>query len=98
MPSQKAPPARGLDRVEIVLFVFGVLAMAFIMLAFGQPLAGEAYLPVVAVWVVGGLAFIWWFHRHLGGLKQGPRPPRADQPPPSPTEAPTRLRRSRRSG
>jgi hypothetical protein len=83
-----------LDRIEIVIFVFGVLAMAFIMLAFGQPLAGELYLPVVALWVVGGLAFIWWFHRHLGGLKQEPRPPRAthpDQPPP-------RLRRSRRSG
>jgi hypothetical protein len=54
----------------MAIFVFGVLAIAFIMLAFGQPLAGESYLPIVAVWVVGGLAFIWWFHRHLGGLKQ----------------------------
>jgi hypothetical protein len=66
MPEREpAGPARGLDRIEIVLFVFGVLAMAFIMLAFGQALPGESYLPVVAVWLVGGLGFIWWFHRHL---------------------------------
>ena len=68
--SEPSPPARGLDRVEIALFVFGVVAMAFIMLAFGQPLAGETYLPVVAVWVIGGLGFIWWFHRHLAGRGQ----------------------------
>ena len=76
MPNQKPPPARGLDRTEILIFVFGVLAMAFIMLAFGQPLAGETYLPIVAVWIVGGLAFIWWFHRHLVGQAKGPRPRR----------------------
>ena len=92
MPNQKAPRARGLDRVEIAIFVFGVLAMAFIMLAFGQPLAGESYLPIVAVWIVGGLAFIWWFHRHLGGMKQ--QPPRADQPP---LTVQSRRGRSRRS-
>jgi len=92
MPHQKPPSTRGLDRTEIVIFVFGVLAMAFIMLAFGQPLAGESYLPIVAVWVVGGLGFIWWFHRHLGGLPQAPRPPQGDQ------ARPARLRRSRRSG
>lgn len=63
--SEPAPPARGLDRVEIVLFAFGVFAIALLMVAFGQPLAGETYLPVVGVWVVGGLGFIWWFHRHL---------------------------------
>ncbi len=62
--SDQQPP-RGLDRIELVLFVFGVLAMAFVMLAFAQPLAGETYLPMVALWVVGGLGFIWWFHRHL---------------------------------
>jgi hypothetical protein len=70
---EPAPPARGLDRIEIALFVFGVVAMAFIMLAFGQPLAGETYLPVVALWIVGGLGFIWWFHRHLAGQANGPR-------------------------
>jgi nitrate reductase NapE component len=73
MPTQE-PPARGLDRVELILFVFGVLAMAIIMLAFGQPLAGENYLPVVAVWLVAGLGFIWWFHHHLAGLPKEPRP------------------------
>jgi len=74
MPTREpSPPARGLDWIEIALFVFGVFAMAFIMLAFGQPLAGETYLPVVAVWVVGGLGFIWWFHRHLAGPANGPR-------------------------
>jgi hypothetical protein len=74
--SEPAPPARGLDRVEIALFVFGVFAMALLMLAFGQPLAGETYLPVVALWVVGGLAFIWWFHHHLAGsgTAKSPRP------------------------
>ena len=73
MPTREpSPPARGLDRIEIALFVFGVFAMAFIMLAFGQPLAGETYLPVVAVWTVGGLGFIWWFHRHLAARGTGP--------------------------
>ena len=70
MPKREPSARAGLDRTEMAIFVFGVLAIAFIMLAFGQPLAGESYLPIVAVWVVGGLAFIWWFHRHLGGLKQ----------------------------
>ncbi|HLZ26208.1 MAG TPA: hypothetical protein VKV73_02695 [Chloroflexota bacterium] len=74
MPNREpAPPAHGLDRVEIALFVFGVFAMALLMLAFGQPLAGETYLPVIGVWVVGGLAFIWWFHRHLAGSARAPR-------------------------
>jgi len=71
--SEPAPPAHGLDRIEIALFVFGVLAMALLMLAFGQPLAGETYLPVVGLWVVGGLGFIWWFHRHLSGVGKPPR-------------------------
>ena len=71
--SEPSPPAPGLDKIEIALFVFGVVAMAFIMLAFGQPLAGETYLPVVGVWVVGGLGFIWWFHRHLVASAKGPR-------------------------
>lgn len=74
MPTLKpSQPAGGLDRIEIALFVFGVVAMAFMMLAFGQPLAGETYVPVVAVWVVGGLGFIWWFHRHLVASAKGPR-------------------------
>jgi hypothetical protein len=66
MPEREpAGPARGLDRIEIVLFVFGVFAMAFIMLSFGQALPAESYWPVVAVWLVGGLGFIYWFDRHL---------------------------------
>jgi hypothetical protein len=78
MPTSGAsPPARGLDRVELILFVFGVLAIAFIMLAFGQPLAGDTYLPVVGVWIVGGLAFVWWFHHHLAtSAKPSRRKPR----------------------
>jgi hypothetical protein len=55
----------GLDRVEVILFAFGVLAFAFLMLAFGEPLAGSLYLPVVGLWVGGGFGFIWWFDRHL---------------------------------
>ena len=60
-----APPARGLDRIEIAMFLFGIIAFAVLMLAFGQPLAGDIYLPVVALWVAGGIGFIWWFNRHL---------------------------------
>ncbi len=56
---------RGLDRIEKILFAFGVLAFAFLMIAFGEPLAGSLYLPVVALWVVSGLGFIWWFDRRL---------------------------------
>ena len=75
MPTrEQTPPTGGLDRIELALFLFGVLAIAVIMLAFGQPLAGETYLPIVAVWVVGGLGFIWWFHRHLAGSAKAPRP------------------------
>jgi nitrate reductase NapE component len=74
MPSSEpVPPVHGLDRVEIVLFAFGVFAIALLMVAFGQPLAGETYLPVVGVWVVGGLGFIWWFHRHLAASAKAPR-------------------------
>jgi hypothetical protein len=60
-----APPGRGLDRIEVALFAFGVLAFAGLMITFGQPLAGEVYLPVVALWVVAGFGFIWWFDRRL---------------------------------
>jgi len=52
----------GLDRIEIVLFVFGVVAFGFLMLALGDP---QYVLPVVAVWMVAGLGFIWWFDRRL---------------------------------
>jgi hypothetical protein len=47
------------------LFVFGVLAFAFLILAFGEPLAGAAHLPVVGAWIVFGVGFVWWFDRRL---------------------------------
>jgi hypothetical protein len=59
-----APPSRGLDRIEKLLFLFGVLAFAFLLMAFGQGGVVEP-LPIAAVWIVIGLAFIWWFDRHL---------------------------------
>ena len=59
------PPPRGLDRVEIALFLFGVVAFAVLMLAFGRPLAGPAYLPLVGAWLVAGVTFVWWFHTFL---------------------------------
>jgi hypothetical protein len=59
---------RGLDRLEVILFVSGILAFAFLMLMFGQPLAGELYLPVIVIWIVGGLGFVWWFNRRLKHL------------------------------
>ena len=49
----------------MVLFLFGVVAFAVLMLAFGQPLAGSAYLPLVAAWIVAGVTFVWWFDRFL---------------------------------
>jgi hypothetical protein len=61
----KQPPGRGLDRIELALFVGGVLAFAFLMVVFGQPLAGELYVPVVVIWIALGLGFIWWFNRRL---------------------------------
>ena len=58
------PPTGGLDRIEKLLFLFGVFAFAFLILAFGQ--VGEiASLPVVVAWVLIGVGFIWWFDRHL---------------------------------
>jgi hypothetical protein len=64
-------PRRGLDRMERGLFVFGVLAFAFLMIAFGQPLAPDLYLTLVVAWIAGGLLFIWWFDRRLAGADQG---------------------------
>jgi hypothetical protein len=57
--------------MERGLFVFGVLAFAFLMVTFGQPLAPDLYLPLVVAWVTGGLMFIWWFDRHLARAHQG---------------------------
>ena len=64
-------PPHGLDRVEVILFVFGVLAFALLMVAFGQPLAPDLYLPLVVAWITGGLLFIWWFDRHLARADHG---------------------------
>jgi hypothetical protein len=69
--ADSAGPPRGLDRMERGLFVFGVLAFAFLMLVFGQPLAPDLYLPLVVAWITGGLLFIWWFDRHLARADQG---------------------------
>jgi hypothetical protein len=55
----------GLARAEVGLFAFGVLAFAFLMVVFGEPLAGALYLPVVVGWIVAGFTFIWWFNRFL---------------------------------
>jgi len=49
----------------VALFLFGVFAFAVLMLAFGQPLASEVYLPLVAAWIVAGVAFVWLFHKFL---------------------------------
>ena len=56
--------------MERGLFIFGVLAFAFVMIAFGQPLAPDLYLPLVVAWIAGGLMFIWWFDRHLARSDQ----------------------------
>ena len=59
------PPSRGLDRVEVVLFLFGVAAFAVLMLVFGQPLDASVYLPLVVGWIIAGVTFVWWFDRFL---------------------------------
>ena len=59
------PPVRGLDRTELLMFLFGILGFAVLMLAFGHDLAPDTYLPVVGLWVVGGVGFVWWFDRYL---------------------------------
>jgi hypothetical protein len=61
----RSTPSHGLDRVEVVLFLFGVVAFAVLMLAFGQLLAGSAYLPIVAAWIIGGVTFVWWFDKFM---------------------------------
>ena len=65
MSDPPRPPPHGLDRVEVILFLFGVLAFAFLMLVFGQPLAGAVYLPLVGAWIIAGVTFVWWFDRFL---------------------------------
>jgi hypothetical protein len=59
-----APPTGGLDRIEKLLFLFGVFAFAILLLAFGH-VGDIAPLPLVAGWIVIGVGFIWWFDRHL---------------------------------
>src|SRR5947207_3911743 len=53
----RSTPSHGLDRVEVVLFLFGVSAFAVLMLAFGQPLAGSSYLPIVAGGIISCFTF-----------------------------------------
>ena len=55
----------GLQRIEIILFVGGIFAFAFLMLVFGSPLPNDVFLPVVGGWIVAGLTFVWWFDRYL---------------------------------
>jgi len=50
------------DRIEIGLFVFGILAFAFLIFALGDP---QYALPVIGLWIVAGLSFLWWFNRRL---------------------------------
>jgi hypothetical protein len=52
-----------------VLFAFGILGFALLILAFGQPLGDISLLPVVVVWLVGGCAFVWWVDRRLRGSR-----------------------------
>ena len=58
------PPSGGLDRIEKLLFLFGVFAFALLMLAFGQ-VGDIAPVPLAGAWIVIGVSFIWWFDRHL---------------------------------
>jgi hypothetical protein len=57
--------AGGLDRIEKILFLFGVFAFALLMLMFGDPFGEGGDLPIVIVWIVLGIGFVFWLDRHL---------------------------------
>jgi hypothetical protein len=59
------PPARGLDRVEKILFLLGIGAFALLMLLFGEPFGEGGDLPIVILWIVCGVVFVWWLDRRL---------------------------------
>jgi len=52
-------------RTEKLVFLFGIGAFAFLMLSFGAPLEPSVYLPVVALWIVGGVAYVFWLDRRM---------------------------------
>jgi Flp pilus assembly protein TadB len=64
MMSVAEPPASGLDRIEKALFLGGVVAFAFLMLAFGA-VGDVSPVPIAAVFIALGVGFVWWFDRHL---------------------------------
>ena len=64
------PEPRGLDRIEKLLFLGGVLAFALLILLFGQPLGDTITLPIVVAWVALGVGFVWWFDRHLAPRRE----------------------------
>jgi hypothetical protein len=66
----------GLDRLELVLFVGGVLLVAAFMAIFLQPLSDPLGLLVLVAWLVGGLAYVAWFDRDLAKRPPARRGPR----------------------
>jgi hypothetical protein len=59
------PAATGLDRLELILFVGGVLLIGFFMAMFLQPLSDPVGLLILVAWLLGGLAYIGWLNRDL---------------------------------
>jgi hypothetical protein len=55
----------GLDRTERLLFLFGILGFGLLMLLFGEPFGEGGDLPVVILWIVSGIGFIWWLDRRI---------------------------------
>jgi hypothetical protein len=79
------PTAAGLDRMELALFIGGILMIGLFMALFLQPLSDPIGAVVLVSWLVGGLAYVRWLHLDLakrppGGRRgtpaTGPRRPR----------------------
>jgi hypothetical protein len=65
----------GLDQIELVLFVGGVLVIGLFMALFLQPLSDPIGLIVLAGWLIGGLAYVRWLHQDLARRPPRRRPP-----------------------
>jgi len=63
MSGERGP--QGLDRAEKLMFLFGILGFAFLMLVFGEPFGDGGDLPIVIVWIVAGAGFVWWLDRRI---------------------------------
>jgi hypothetical protein len=67
------PAGVGLDRMELALFIGGVLMIGLFMALFLQPLSDPIGAVVLVGWLVGGLAYVRWLHLDLAKRPPGGR-------------------------